>query len=29
MIDGTVKSKDFTQIGFFNRTSVFEGVRAC
>jgi hypothetical protein len=29
MIDGTVKSKEFTQIRFLNRISVFEGVYAC
>ena len=29
MIDGTVKSEDFTRIGFLNGISVFEGVCAC
>jgi hypothetical protein len=29
MIDGTLKSEEFTQIGFLNRISVFEGVCAC
>jgi hypothetical protein len=29
MIDETVKSKDFTQIGFLNRVSVFKGMCAC